>query len=330
VKKVAVLVGVLAAAVAVAQQQGGYTVIHGWPVLPEGYVLGQVSGVGVDSHNHVWIFHRADHSWPVDDAQRNSLISAPTILCFDGASGKLLASWGENMFRTPHGLRMDAADNIWVTDLDLHQVFKFDHAGKLLMTIGEKGVPGLDGRHFNRPADIAFATDGSIYVADGYGNSRIAHFKGNGAFIRDWGQRGNAPGEFDNPHGIALDVQGKVYIADRNNGRIQVFTADGNFVAQWKNNLLGRPWSVAFGREGNLYVVDGGDLKPSPPDRGRLLKLTPEGKILTTWSSFGNYDGQLFWGHDIAVGRDGAVYVGDVYHGMRIQKFVPTSTLRER
>jgi peptidylamidoglycolate lyase len=300
-----------------------YTVVHGWPVLPDGYALGQVSGVGIDSHDHVWIFHRADHSWATDEVQRRSKISVPTVLCFDGASGKLLASWGVGMFISPHGLRVDVADNIWVTDLGLHQVFKFDHSGKLLLTIGEAGVAGLDGKHLNGPADVAIAADGSIYVADGYGNSRIAHFSNEGQFLGDWGQRGDVPGEFNNPHNVVLDPQGRVYVADRQNSRIQIFTADGKFLEQWKREELGRPWGLAFDRQGNLFVVDGGDFKPAPPDRGRILKLTSGGKVLAKWSTFGNYDGQLYWGHDIAVGPDGAVYVGDVSHGMRIQKFVP-------
>jgi DNA-binding beta-propeller fold protein YncE len=140
----------------------------------------------------------------------------------------------------------------------------------------------------------------------------------------DWGQKGRGPGEFDLPHSVAIDAQGRVYVADRGNARIQVFDAAGKFLHEWKSPELGRPWSVTIGPDNLLYVVDGGDLKPNPPDRGRLLKLNLNGKILAKWSRFGNYDGQLYWGHDLAVGKDGAVYVGDVSHGMRVQKFIPT------
>jgi peptidylamidoglycolate lyase len=305
-----------------AQQNSSepYAVVHGWPVLPDGVVLGQVSGVAVDSHNHVFVFHRAENSWAND---KTHPIIVPTVLCFDGESGKLLASWGENRFLEPHGLRVDAHDNVWVTDRALQQVFKFSHDGKLLLTIGTERTPGVDATHFNLPADIAFASDGSVYVADGYGNNRIAKFSADGKFLFDWGHKGEGPGEFDLPHSVAVDAQGNVYVADRSNARIQVFDSNGKFLKAWKSPELGRPWSLTIGPDNLLYVVDGGDLKQAGPDRGRLLKLELSGKILAMWSRFGNYDGQIYWGHDLAVGKDGAVYVGDVYHGMRVQKFVP-------
>lgn len=297
-----------------------YTVVHGWPILPEGMVLGQVSGVAVDSHNHVFIFHRAEGSWATD---KTHPIASPTILCFDGASGKLLVSWGENRFLEPHGLRVDSRDNVWVTDRALQQIFKFSHDGKLLLTIGTERTAGVDATHFNLPADIAFASDGSIYVADGYGNNRIAKFSPEGKLLLDWGHKGTGPGEFNLPHSVAVDAQGLVYVADRSNARIQVFDANGKFLKMWCSPELGRPWSLTIGPDNLLYVVDGGDLKPAPPDRGQLLKLDLSGKILAKWSRFGNYDGQIYWGHDLAIGKDGAVYVGDVFHGMRVQKFVP-------
>jgi peptidylamidoglycolate lyase len=316
------LFAALSIAPASAQQKSPepYAVVHGWPILPNGMVLGQVSGVAVDSHNHVFVFHRAENSWATD---KTHPISVPAILCFDGASGKLLASWGENRFVEPHGLRVDASDDVWVTDRALQQVFKFSHDGKLLLTLGVERVAGVDATHFDKPTDIAFASDGSIYISDGYGNNRVAKFSPDGKFLFDWGHKGQGPGEFDLPHSVAVDAQGNVYVADRSNTRIQVFDANGKFLKMWKSSELGRPWSATVGPDNLLYVVDGGDLKPAPPDRGQLLKLDLNGKILAKWSRFGNYDGQIYWGHDLAVGKDGAVYVGDVYHGMRVQKFVP-------
>ncbi len=295
-----------------------YHVVHGWPALPEGFVLGHVPGVGVDSHNHVFVFHRADHS--VLGKTFDQPIQAPTIMCFDGETGKLVASWGDNMFLVPHGLRVDRDDHIWVTDVGLHQVFKFSHDGKMLMTLGVKGTPGLDGKHFNKPTDVAVAPDGSFYVSDGYGNSRVAKFSASGEFLFDWGRKGDKPGEFNLPHGIAMDSQGRIYVADRSNARIQVFKGDGTFLDQWKSAQLGRPWALSVGPDGYLYVVDGGDLKPWPPDRARILKLDLQGHVVDQWASFGNYDGQLYWGHDIALGKSGDVYVGDIL-GRRVQKF---------
>ena len=128
-----------------------YSVVHGWPQLPPGFVLGQVSGVAVDSHNHVFVFHRAENSWATD---KSHPISSPTVLCFDGESGKLLFSWGQNRFLEPHGLRVDRHDNVWLTDRALQQVFEFSHDGKLLRTIGTERTPGLDATHFNLPTDI--------------------------------------------------------------------------------------------------------------------------------------------------------------------------------
>jgi peptidylamidoglycolate lyase len=299
---------------------GAYHVVRDWPRLPEGYVFGEVTGVAVDSHNHVFVFHRTARSSRRPPA-REGPIPAATVLCFDGATGSLLAQWGENMFREPHGLSVDKDDNLWLTDRELNQVFKFSHDGKLLMTLGEKGVAGNDGRHFLGPTAVAVAPDGSFYVSDGYGNSRVAKFSPRGEFRFDWGKKGSGPSEFDTVHHVALDAQGRVYVADRSNSRLQVFTGDGKFIAEWKSPALGRPWASALGPDGLLYVVDGGDLKFSPPDRAHILKLDLSGKILEQWASYGTYDGQIYWGHDIAVGRDGAVYVGDIL-GHRLQKFV--------
>ena len=296
----------LLSATATLPLTGAYQVVHGWPQLPDGFALGQVSGVGVDSHNHVWVFHRGDRP----------------ILCFDGDSGRILASWGDGMFTTPHGLSVDHRDNVWVTDVGNHQVFKFSHGGELLMTVGAKGVPGLDGTHFNRPTDVVVAPGGEFYVSDGYGNSRVAKFGPDGKFLMDWGSKGDQPGQFDLPHGIALDQQGRIYVADRSNNRVQVFDGNGKFLTLWKGPELGRPWGLTVGHDGYLYVVDGGDLKPKPPDRGRIVKLDLQGKILEQFGSFGSYDGQFYWAHDVAVARSGEVYVSDVHLGMRVQKFV--------
>ena len=225
------------------QSRDPYQVVHGWPQLPEGFSFGQVSGIGVDSHNHVFVFHRGKQH---------------PLMIFDGATGKLIKSMGEGMFTNTHGLKVDEHHNIWLTDNGQHQVFKMSHDGEVLMVLGAKNVPGWDGKHFNRPTDIAIAPNGDFYVSDGYGNNRVAKFDAKGNFLFDWGTKGSGPGQFDLPHGIDLDPQGLVYVADRSNLRIQVFDSNGKFLTQWKSPELGRPWNVRY-KDGFLYVVDGGD-----------------------------------------------------------------------
>jgi sugar lactone lactonase YvrE len=167
---------------------------------------------------------------------------------------------------------------------------------------------------------VAIAADGTIYVADGYGNSRIVELDAQGEFVRAWGSRGSQPGQFDTPHSIALDAQRRVYVADRGNARIQRFDERGEFIDEWKSSELGRPWAVTVAKDGSVFVVDGGDQNPVPPDRARILRLEPGGELQDSWSSFGNYDGQIYGGHAIAVTKNDEVFVGDVY-GMRVQKF---------
>ncbi|HMI91423.1 MAG TPA: hypothetical protein VK509_08675, partial [Polyangiales bacterium] len=115
---------------------------------------------------------------------------------------------------------------------------------------------------------------------------------------------------------------GRVYVADRGNARIQRFAQDGKLIDAWQSAELGRPWALSIAEDGSVFVVDGGDQNIAPPDRGRLLRLNADGEVLESWSSFGNQDGQIYWGHAIAVSNAGEVYVGDVRYGMRVQKFV--------
>ena len=304
-----------------ANNEHSYHVVHGWPRLPDDYMLGEVSGVAVDSHNHVFVFHRGGRKY---SAEANlPTISEPTILCFDGQNGEKISAFGANQFVVPHGLRVDRDDNLWLTDVGLHQVFKLSHDGKVLLSLGTARTPGQDGTHFDKPTDVAIAADGTIYVSDGYGNSRVALFSPDGKFLSQWGNaKGDKPGEFNLPHSISIDAEGRVYVADRENRRIQVFDHTGKFLAVWKREELGRPFAVTIGPDNFAYVVDGSDQKPAPPDHGGLFRLDLNGNILSRWSRYGNYDGQINVGHDLAVGKDGAVYVGDIW-GRRVQKFIP-------
>lgn len=302
-------------------EHGRYHVVHGWPVLPEGRVLGAVSGVGVDSHDNVFVFHRNERTWPDSDELATSAIASATVTLFDGRTGQVLAEWGENRFAMPHGLTVDQSDNVWLTDVALQQVYKFSHDGKLLLTLGERGIAGNDSTHFNRPTDVAVAADGSFFVSDGYRNTRVMKFSSTGTFLSQWGTKGTGPGEFDLPHGIALDHEGRIYVADRSNMRVQIFDKTGHYIEQWKGDDIGRPYDVAITPKGIAFVADGGDQPEAPPDRSAVAVLEPDGTLIERFGRWGNYDGQFQIAHDIAVAKDGSVYVGSIIDG-RVQKFV--------
>ena len=226
-----------------------------------------------------------------------------SMLCIAGTirswflipSGKLLQDWGDGMFCWPHGIRVDADGNIWIIDGGAgswptpdcipgkgHVVLKFSPAGKLLMTLGKQGEPGNDSEHFNGPTDVAFAPNGDFYVADGYGNARVVKFSRNGKYIRAWGRKGTGDGEFNLPHAIVVDPRGLVYVADRENFRIQIFDGNGKFIKQWKG--VGRPIGLALGHDGYFHVAD--------TNGQRILKLSAEGVVLGVFGSKGNEPGQ--------------------------------------
>jgi peptidylamidoglycolate lyase len=299
-----------------------YVIEHGWPRLPEGEKLGAVSGVGVDSHDHVFVFHRAGRLWPESNILSTEPIDRPTIWRFDGHSGELLDQWGAHCFAMPHGLTVDHEDNLWLTDLAWQQVFKYSPEGELLLTLGERGVAGTDGYHFNRPTAVAVASDGSFYVSDGYINSRVLKFRAQGQFLFEWGSKGAAPGEFNLPHNIALDCGGLVYVSDRSNARVQIFNGQGGFLREWKSAIMGRPYALAFRADGLALVVDGGDQPRTPPHRSGVTAVNKDGQFGPRFGRFGNYDGQFDMAHDIAIASNGAVYVGDI-NGARVQKFLP-------
>lgn len=294
------------------------TVVHGWPQLREGEALGQVTGVGIDGRGAVFVFHRAGRIW--SDPFPSEPIDGSTVWVFDGSTGQLLDRWGADLFIMPHGLTVDPESNVWVTDVGTHQVHMFTADGRLLMTLGEPGVPGADRSRFNLPTDVAVGSDGVIYVSDGYANARVVRFGPRGEYLCEWGGPGTGPGEFDLPHSIALDDRGHVYVADRGNARVQVFDSVGVFLGAWSDPALGRPYAVFVSESGYVLTVDGGDQPESPPDRSSAAILDRSGVVLHTFGRYGNYDGQFQIAHDIVADAHGAVYVGDAW-GERVQKF---------
>jgi peptidylamidoglycolate lyase len=287
-----------------------YTQVAGWPRLPDSLRLGQVSAVGVDSRGHVFVFRRAGRTF---DRAAVDPIPAPTVLELDGTTGALLNAWGANQFLIPHGLTVDGRDHVWITDVGRQQIFEFSHEGQLLRTFGERRVPGADSAHFNEPTDVAVLKDGSFYVSDGYQNSRVAKFSAAGRFLGSFGTKGTGPGEFRVPHGIAVDERGRIFVADRENSRLQAFDANGKFLRQWAGaSTLGRVFSVAVARDGNIFVVG----KDGPES---LLRLDPNGKVLERIPYSNTPTTTL---HDVAVAADGAVYAADAL-AERVVKFVP-------
>jgi DNA-binding beta-propeller fold protein YncE len=233
-----------------------YVMEEGWAALADGRAWGAAVGVDIDRDGtSVWVFDRCATA---DNCSESSL---SPIQKFD-ATGRLVTSFGAGMFNYPHGLFVDQDNNIWVSDGRAingrgHTVMKFSPEGTLLMTLGMAGVAGDGPDTFNGPSDILVAPDGNIFVADGHGgetNARIVKLSGDGTFIKAWGQRGSGPGEFDSPHGLAMDSAGRLFVADRSNSRIQIFTQDGEFLEEWRQ--FGRPSGVFINEDDVIYVAD--------------------------------------------------------------------------
>jgi DNA-binding beta-propeller fold protein YncE len=233
-----------------------YRVDEGWAKLPPGRKWGAAIGVEIDRDGKsVWVFDRC--ATAADCSESN----LSPIMKFD-ATGKLVKSFGAGMFNYPHGLFIDRDDNVWVSDGRAkngkgHTVMKFSPDGKLLMTLGKPGVPGDGPDTFNGPSDVYVTRDGTIFVADGHGgntNARIVKLDKNGKFIKAWGKKGTGPGEFDQPHSLAMDSGGRLYVADRGNSRIQIFDQDGKFLAEWRQ--FGRPSGVFIDKKDIIYVAD--------------------------------------------------------------------------
>jgi peptidylamidoglycolate lyase len=303
------------------QVQNGlcYHVVHDWPQLPADEMLDEVSAVAVDRGDNVLVLTRAGRQWPDKDAFDTSPIVKPTIFRFDGRTGHLTGRFGAGIFALPHSITIDEQQNIWIADVALHQVFKLSADGKLLLTLGTRGVRGEDARHFNQPSDVAIGRDGSIFVSDGYGNNRVVKFSRSGEFVQAWGGKGKADGEFDLPHAIAADRRGHICVDDRGNARIQCFNENGRWLLTWKGPPFVSPQDLKFDHSGRLFVVEGG--RPDPLVPPGVVVLAANGRVLERFGRYGNYDGQFVDPHWVALDSRGAVYVAD-FGGKRVEKFV--------
>lgn len=296
-----------------------YRVEHGWPIYPAGFLLGEGSGVAVTPAGNVLAFHRAGRTWTEPLAL--DPIARPVLIELDGSSGNTLRQWGEGLFAMPHGLSTDRWGHIWVTDIALHQVIKLSPEGKPLLTLGERGVAGSDNRHFNRPTDVLVMPDGSFYVSDGYGNSRIMKFDAAGQFLFQWGEAGDGPGQFRTPHSLALTTSGLIAVADRNNSRVQLFTPEGNLVRQWPLPDRLRPFAITSLGGGRLAIVGNTAKADQVPDAAGGVIVDETGRVLARFGGYGRGDGQFVTVHDLAADRAGTLYAIDVA-GARVQKFI--------
>lgn len=297
-----------------------YILDKDWPNLPNDFNLGTPAGLGLNSKGNVIVFHRSSRVWETNPISHLPVIEENTITEIDSKSGEILKSWGEDLFVMPHGLEVDNQDNIWVTDCGLNQVFKFDANGNLLMTLGEARVSGNDSKHFNLPTDIAVTPDGSFYVSDGYGNSRVIKFSKEGDYLFEWGKLGNDKGEFKIPHGIDLDSEGNVYVADRENNRIQKFDSKGNFITLWQNQVTNQLYSVTIDNHNNHlfgidYLVNDRVVKGSD-----IFRFDLDANLQVQFGRSGHYEDTITRYHDIQLDDEGSIYVGDIL-GNRIQKF---------
>jgi DNA-binding beta-propeller fold protein YncE len=226
-----------------------YRTIEGWAKLPEGRVWGATSAVDIDKDGHsVWVAERCGAN-----SCANSTLDP--ILHFD-PTGKLVKSFGAGIFAFPHGIFVDRDGNIWVTDgQGSHQLFKFSPDGRLLTILGKKGG-GRDTDFFYQPNDVLVAPSGEIFVSEGHGGdvSRIVKLSKDGTLIKSIGRKGSGRVEFDQPHGLAMDSQGRLFVADRSNNRIQILDQNGGFIAEWKQ--FSRPSGLFIDKHDTLYVAD--------------------------------------------------------------------------
>jgi sugar lactone lactonase YvrE len=269
------------------EEAGPYRAVAKWGQLTAPLAWGETPAITLAPNGRIFAFTRA----------------ATPVIELD-ASGKVLKTWGEQMFVWPHGMRVDRNGFLWITDGRARggigqQVFKYTLDGTLVMTLGTKGVAGDDQDHFNGVTDVAVAPNGDVFVADGHVNARILKFSKDGKFIKTWGKKGTGPGEFDVPHTIFFDSRGRLFVGDRSNKRIQIFDQDGAFIDQWPQ--FGSPSGIFIAPDDTLYVVDYND------KMGLFIGSAKDGSI--------KYKSELTLAEGVTVGPDGSIYVGETVPG---------------
>ncbi|MSQ33035.1 MAG: hypothetical protein EXR60_01230 [Dehalococcoidia bacterium] len=296
-----------------------YEALDHWEKLPTGVHLQETPGVAVNSKDHLYAFTRN---------------AAHPVMVFD-RDGNFLRSFGQGIFgERTHGIFIGPDDAVYCADDGIHTVTKFTPEGKLLMTIGTSGKPApkWGGKPFNRPTFAAVSPrTGAIYISDGYGNSRVHKFTAEGRHLLSWGEPGVDPGQFIRPHNVVVDADDKVYIADRENHRVQVFDAEGKFLTMWNN--IHRPDGMTMGPDGNIYI---GELNGMPgvddaPGLGhRVSILDRKGQLLARFGhpEEGEEPGKFIAPHGIAVDSRGDIYVGEVSFTIRGRNLSPPREMK--
>jgi len=273
--------------------QISFKVVENFLKLPPTITMAEVVGVDVDSKGQIYVVHRGKQP----------------ILEFN-PDGSFVRSIGQGLpFEGPHSVRIDPQDNLWYIDAGTNLIIKFDTQKRVQMVLGrrpepwtwathviERAIPGP--ANFYQPTDVTWGPDGTIFVADGYGKSRIAKFNKEGNLVKSWGERGTGPGDFNTPHSIVIDPQNNLYVADRQNGRIQVFDTEGTFKQEWR--LGGNPWSLCMPRGGAQVLYVG--------SVGRVYKMDLGGKVIGTLGKFGRVPGMMDWVHAVSCPDEHTLY----------------------
>jgi peptidylamidoglycolate lyase len=319
---------------------GPYEVVANWPenVCGQGFQGGAVGGVFAETPDRVFVFQRGclpaiDHGnaiVPERNASGYDLSQSAAdrhprwdhIVNVFNRDGKLVESWEQHnkLFVRPHRVKINPNDpqrHVWIIDDGAHSIYKFTNDGKqLVMTIGQFRKPASNQTQFGRPTDVAWLPNGDFFVSDGYVNTRVVKFSADGKYLLEWGQRGEAgketrPSYFNTVHGVVVDNQNRVYVADRANRRVQVFDENGKYLNEWYTRF---PYYIYMSGDQHLWVGDG--------QTNKILKYDLTGKLLYSWGTFGTMPGG-FWGpHQFSVDSDNNLYIADVHVG-RVQKFRP-------
>jgi DNA-binding beta-propeller fold protein YncE len=283
--------------VPITSRKYGYQVVEGWGKIPDWESCGTISAVACDAQDRVYVYTRGKHP----------------LMIFD-RDGNFTDSWGENIIREAHGMFIDGENYIYCTDRGAHCVYKFNSQGKIMMTLGEYGKTGKDGEPFNKPTDVAVAPTGEVFVSDGYGNRRVHMYSSDGRLLLSWGTQGDQPGQFALPHSVRIDKYGNVWVCDRENNRIQIFDANGNYLKEWNN--LKRPDTLFFDSEADVVYIAELDFQVSI--------YTLDGELINQWGGGkkSNKPGEFVgWPHGIWADSHGDLYISEVNTEGRLQKF---------